>query len=76
MEANHHDNNGIIGVVMWLSGIFCMAVSNAQPSEVRAWITFSLGAAASITSIVVNYPKLKDAVKGWKAKKKKRTHGK
>lgn len=76
--ATHHDSDGSgpLGVIMWLGGIFCMVASNSQPSEIRAWITFSLGAAASIISIIINYPKSRDQIKAWKETKKKKKHGK
>ncbi len=75
--AVHHDNegSGLLGIIMWVGGIFCMAASNAQPSEVRAWITFSLGAIASIISIIINYPKFRDQIKNWRVNKKKKKNG-
>lgn len=76
MAVHHDDNgNGLLGILTWIGGIVCMVASNAQTSEIRAWITFSLGAIASIISIIINYPKFRDQVKNWKDKKKKK-HGK
>ena len=75
----HHDHNdsGIITLVMWIGGIICMVSSNYQPSEVRAWITFGLGATASLISIIMNWSKFVDVVKKKFAKKPKtKNHGK
>jgi len=72
-----HNGNGLIAVVMWIGGIICMVSSNHQPSEVRAWITFGLGASASLISIIMNWGKFVDVMKTkFKKKSKTKQHGK
>lgn len=74
MEANHDHGNGPLAIVLWIGGILCMATANAQPSELRAWISFGLGATASIISIVVNWDKLTESFKS-KRKHKNKDNG-
>ena len=77
MEHSHSESSGIISIILWLGGIFCMAASNAQPSEIRAWITFGLGAIASLVSIIGNWEKFSAYIKKTFSKKhKKNKHGK
>lgn len=73
--AVHHESegSGLLGIIMWIGGVFCMAISNAQTSEVRTWVTFTLGAFASIISIIINYPKFRDQIKSWRANRKNKT---
>ncbi len=68
---HNHNDNGIITVIMWIGGIICMVSSNYQPSELRAWITFGLGATASLISIIMNWSKFVDVVKKKFSKKPK-----
>lgn len=74
MEVNHGGDgsglHGLLSVILWLFGLLFMATSNMQPSEVRAWISFSLGAFASIVSIIANWDRLTTAIRN-KFKKKK-----
>lgn len=75
IQHQHGDNgSGILSIIFWLGGLVCMVASNSQPSEIRAWITFSLGAATSITSLIINYPKVRDMFKKHKENKKKKNH--
>jgi len=62
LHHNNHDND-FINLVMWIGGIVCMVSSNYQPSEVRAWVTFTLGATASLISIIMNWSKFVEVVK-------------
>lgn len=71
MEVHHDHGNGILSVVLWIAGVACMIKSNAEPSEVRAWITFGLGALASIISITLNWKKWVDMIKSSRKKKTK-----
>jgi hypothetical protein len=54
-----HGSENSMGVLSWITGLMCFAVSHFEPSEVRAWIAFTLGCIASLISIAINWGKFK-----------------
>jgi hypothetical protein len=72
MESHqtHDGENTPLGTFLWVLGLVFFTLSKMEPSETRAWITFSLGALASLISIIINWKKFYDTISGWRKNRK------
>lgn len=71
MEGGHVDtghSNPLVATILAGCSILCFWGSHVDPSELRAWVAFTLGAIASITSIILNVIKWRESRK-YKRKK-------